>query len=89
MTPVAAMIAMSAGSWPARISGTTIRMTTTRVRARAMSDRTPRQPPTIVTAAAKMASSKARTGIRYRSATAMNVESGSAEALTTTASPTS
>ena len=53
-----------------------------------MSDRTPRQPPTTVTATANNASSSTSAGIRYRSAMEMNVELGSSEALTMTSSPT-
>ena len=53
-----------------------------------MSERTPRQPPTTVTATANSASSSASDGTRYRSATEMNVASGSVETLTMTSSPT-
>ncbi len=55
VTPVAARIATRTGSWPARMSGTTILTITASVSASAMSDRTPRQPPTTVTATAKIA----------------------------------
>ena len=88
VTPVAATMATQAGSQPARMRGTTILMMTARVRARAMSERTPRQPPTTVTATANSASRSARAGMRYRSATVMSDASGSVEAFTTTSSPT-
>ena len=77
VTPVAARIATQTGSRPARISGTTILMITTSVSASAISDRTPRQPPTTVTATAKIPSRIARTGMRYRSPTVMTSPSGS------------
>ena len=64
VTPVAATIATQAGSHPARISGTTTRTMTARVNASAISERTPRHPPTIVTATAKSPSSRASVGTR-------------------------
>jgi hypothetical protein len=64
VTPKAAPIATQAGSQPARINGTTSLTTTARVSARAISERTPRQPPTTVTAPAKSTSSSARVGTR-------------------------
>ena len=64
VTPVAATIATQAGSQPARISGTTTLTMTARVSASAISERTPRQPPTTVTATAKSPSSRASVGTR-------------------------
>ena len=81
VTPVAATIATQAGFQPARISGTTILTMTASVSPRAISERTPRHPPTTVTATANSPSNSPSTGTRYRSATETNVESGSSEAL--------
>ena len=89
VTPVAATIATPAGSQPARISGTTTLTTTESESARAIRDRTPRQPPTTVTAKANRPTSNASVGMRYRSLTATNPACGSVEMLMMTSSPTS
>jgi hypothetical protein len=64
VTPVAAAMATQAGSQPARINGTTSLTMTAIVRASAIRERTPRQPPTRVTATANRPSRSARVGTR-------------------------
>jgi hypothetical protein len=89
VTADAATTASQSGSHPANTSGTTTFVMTASVSASAISERTPRQPPTSVTAKAKMPRSTAIVGIRQRSLTAMNSPSGSGEIATITSSPTS
>ena len=64
VTSVAEPTARSTGFHPARRSGTTTRMITASVKARAISERTPRQPPTSVTATANRPRSTASAGTR-------------------------
>ena len=64
VTPVAVRMATHVGSQPARINGMTSLITTARVRASAINDRTPRHPPTTTTAAANSPSNNESVGTR-------------------------